>query len=148
MTTRSGLRWAAAIAMFVATVEVPTPPFGLWTATIRRARVTVIPSVETTALRSFDRWNRSSSASTRASSSRASNGLAMTSSAPASRKRIRSSTSSVWLTHRTGIGDSDGVARISRQTSAAVFVAGDDVDDHELVVGDLAEGVVRVGRDR
>ena len=35
--------------MFVATVDVPTPPFGLWTATTRRVRTTVIPSVETTA---------------------------------------------------------------------------------------------------
>ena len=47
----------------------------------------------------------------------------MTSSAPASRNRIRSSTSSAWVRHRTGIADRLGVARISRQTSAGV-VAG------------------------
>ena len=40
---------AAAIATLVATVEVPTPPFGLWTAIVRRARATVMPSAETTA---------------------------------------------------------------------------------------------------
>ena len=66
----------------------------------------------------LERWNRRRSASTRASSSRVSNGLAMTSSAPASRNRIRSSTSSVWVRHITGIDDRLGVARISRQTSA------------------------------
>ncbi len=43
----------------------------------------------------------------------------MTSSAPASRKWIRSSTSWVALTHMTGIADSAGVARISRQMSTA-----------------------------
>ncbi len=55
----------------------------------------------------------------RASISRASNGRAMTSSAPASRKWIRSSTSWVALTHMTGIADRAGVARISRQMSTA-----------------------------
>ena len=66
----------------------------------------------------LDRWNRRSSASTLASSSRLSIGLAMTSSAPASRNMIRSSTSSAWVRHITGIDDRLGVARISRQTSA------------------------------
>ena len=68
-------------------VVVPTPPLGLYTATVRRAAVRVSPSAETTGARSFERWKRRSRASTRASSSRASNGRAMTSSAPASRKR-------------------------------------------------------------
>ena len=45
----------------------------------------------------------------------------MTSSAPASRKWIRSSTSSLVLTHMTGIAASAGVARISRQISTADF---------------------------
>jgi hypothetical protein len=44
----------------------------------------------------------------------------MTSSAPASRNAIRSSTLSLCATHRTGIADSDGVVRISRQISAEV----------------------------
>ena len=44
----------------------------------------------------------------------------MTSSAPASKNRIRSSTSSVWVMHRTGIEASSSFERSSRQTSAAV----------------------------
>ena len=121
MMTRSGRSLAAAIAMLVAMVDVPTPPFGLWTAMILRVRETVMPFVDTIAVRSLDRWNRSRSASIRASISRVSNGFATTSSAPASRKRIRSSTSSFWLTHRIGIDAIDGVARISRQMSIADF---------------------------
>ena len=56
----------------------------------------------TSADRSRDRWKRSDSASTRASSSVWSNGLVMTSSAPASSSPIRSSRSSVWATASTG----------------------------------------------
>ena len=59
---------------------------------------------------------------------------------------MRSSTSSVGLTHRTGTAAIAGVARISRQRSTAGLRAGDDVDDDELVVGDLGEGVARVAR--
>ena len=72
----------------------------------------------------LDRWKRRRRASTRASSSRLSIGLAMTSSAPASRKLIRSSTSSTWVRHITGIADRLGVSRISRQTSAGEVPAG------------------------
>ena len=107
--------------MLVAIVVVPTPPFGLNTATVRRARCIVTPSVEMIGARSRDRWKRRSSASTRASSSRASKNRLMTSSAPASRKAIRSSTFSVELTHITGTAEIAGVARISRQTSTAAF---------------------------
>ena len=70
----------------------------------------------------------------------------MTSSAPASRKLIRSSTSSVALTHMTGTAASAGVARISRQSSTADFVPGDAPQDQQLVVGGLRERVVRIGR--
>jgi hypothetical protein len=45
----------------------------------------------------------------------------MTSSAPASRKRMRSSTSSVADTHMTGTAVIAGVERISRQRSTADF---------------------------
>ena len=81
----------------------------------------VIPSAEMTGARSRERWKRRSRASTRASSSRASNGRATTSSAPASRNRIRSSTFSLALTHMTGTAAIDGVARISRQISIVDF---------------------------
>ncbi len=106
--------------MLTAIVVVPTPPFGEKQAiTLRTGRS--FGSWTRAGDMSTDRWKRSSSASTRASSSRASNGLAMTSSAPASRKRMRSSTSSDWLMQRTGTADSAGVWRISRQMSAAVL---------------------------
>ena len=115
------MRCAATTAMLVAIVVVPTPPLGLYTATRRRGRASVRPSADTTGARSFDRWNRSSSASTRASTSRSSNGRATTSSAPASRNPIRSSTSSDAATHRIGTAAIDGVARISRHTSNPVL---------------------------
>ena len=105
--------------MLTAIVVVPTPPFGLKQTTVRRAFARMIPSFAATGPRSFERWNRSSSASTRASSSRGSNGLAMTSSAPASRKAMRSSTSSDCPMHRTGIDAIVGVFRTSRQKSVA-----------------------------
>ena len=50
--------------MFVAMVVVPTPPFGLKTATVRFALVIVTPSEEMTGARSRDRWKRRSRAST------------------------------------------------------------------------------------
>ena len=133
--------------MFVAIVVVPTPPFGLYTATVRGARPTR-PSADRTGARSRERWNRSSSASTRASSSRASNGLAMTSSAPASRKRIRSSTSSLGLTHMTGSWPSDGVERIWLQNSIARRVLSGEIDDQELVLVRLRERLGRRHRPR
>ena len=87
--------------------------------------------------RSRERWKRRSSASTRASSSR----------------RIERPGDDVvgagleepdplldvlaGLTHRTGTAAIDGVARISRQISIADFGPGDDVEDDELVLGDL-----------
>ena len=70
----------------------------------------------------------------------------MTSSAPASRKWIRSSTSWVALTHMTGIADIDGVARISRQISTADLRAARDIDDDELVLDRLGERLVGIGR--
>ncbi len=109
------------MAMLVAIVVVPTPPLGLYTATVRRARCMVTPSVLTIGVSARERWKRSSRASTRASSSRASNVRAMTSSAPASRKLIRSSTSSVALTHMTGTAARAGVARTSRHSSTEDF---------------------------
>ena len=45
-TTLSGRRRAADTAMLVAMVVVPTPPFGLKTAIVRRARAIVRPSAE------------------------------------------------------------------------------------------------------
>ena len=69
----------------------------------------------------------------------------MTSSAPASRNAIRSSTSSVALTHMTGTALIAGVARICRQTSTAVVGPLDRVEDDELVVGDLRVGHFGVG---
>ena len=116
----SGRPWTFAIATLVAMVVVPTPPFGLNTATVRRARAIDTPSDATTDEASRVRLNRRRSASTRASSSRLSNGLAITSSAPASRNAIRSSTASVWLMHRTGIPTNAGSARIWLHRSGAV----------------------------
>ena len=110
-TTRSGRRAAAAMAMLVAIGRRPDAALGAVDGDDAAAPgAWSRRPAETIGARPVERWNRSSRASTRASSSRASNGWAMTSSAPASRKRIRSSTSSVWLTHRTGIAAIAGVA--------------------------------------
>ena len=144
-STRSGSRWACTIAMFVAIVVVPTPPFGLNTATVPAPGGHVSSRRRVLGDRSLERWKRSSSASTRASSSRPSNGLAITSSAPASRKRIRSSTSSVWLTHRTGMAAMRRRPRISRQTSAAVLPPPTTSRMTSWCSATLAERLVGVG---
>ncbi len=105
-------------------VVVPTPPFGLNTATIRRPRGSPMAVADTTGTRSRDRWKRSESASTRASSSAWSNGFVMTSSAPASRRPIRSSRSSACATARTGSWLVASSRRSSAITPATVYPAG------------------------
>ena len=126
--------------MLAAMVVVPTPPFGLNTATVRRARCIVTPSVVTIGARSRERWKRSSSASTRASSSRASNDRPMTSSAPASRKAIRSSTSSVALMHMTGHrGHRRRRPDLAADVDRGSWRRSTDAEDDELVLGGLRE---------
>ena len=93
MSTRPGAREASQLATLTAIMVVPTPPFGLKHAMMLR-RAGTPSSASASGARSRERWKRTSSASTRASSSRGSNGFATTSSAPASRYRTRSSTSS------------------------------------------------------
>ena len=60
---------------------------------------------------------------------------------------MRSSTSSVWLTHRTGMRAIEGAAWISAVNLAAVFFL-DDVDDDELEAADVGEGAVGIGDGR
>ena len=101
----------------------------------------------TSADRSRDRWKRSDRASTRASSSVWSNGLVMTSSAPASSRPIRSSRSSFWATASTG-------SMLGRLVAAELLDDGGDrerrrdlVDDHQAVAGGRREQLDR-GRRR
>ena len=119
ITTWSLTRWARPTATFTATVVVPTPPFGENTAMTRRRLLSRMRDHrrEVPPDRSRERWKRSTSASTRASSSRGSNGRARTSSTPASRSPIRSSTSSERLTARMGTVASAGDSRMARQAS-------------------------------
>ena len=88
--------------MFVAMVVVPTPPLGLNTATSRvAARVADRREPTGPDLRSLEAQRER--LDPRLAAPGRSNGLAMTSSAPASRSPIRSSRSSVWAMARTGI---------------------------------------------
>jgi hypothetical protein len=72
----------------------------------------------------LDRWNRSETASTRASSSAWSNGLVMMSSAPDSSSPIRSSRLSDCATASTGIDSEAGLPRSSAIIAPMVVVGG------------------------
>ena len=138
----------------------PDAALGLYTATVRRGLASVSPSAEMTGASSLERWNRSSSASMRASTSRESKGRAMTSSAPASRNRMRSSTSSVAATHRIGTRPSPG-SRGSRGTRRRRAASGAPVAPRSMTASWCSataanarpcrrpgDGVADVGQDR
>ena len=130
-------RGPSTIATFVATVVVPTPPFGLWTATVRRWRVTVSPSVETTArevLRALEPEQQGLDA-----------GLEL-----AGVERLRHDVVGAGLEEAdplldvVGLADAEDRDRGERGRRADLaadvergLLARDDVDDRELVVGDL-----------
>src|SRR5579862_2176210 len=122
--TLSGSLAAIARARLTATVVVPTPPLGEKTTMRRRPSRRVELTTEVAGRSSFERRKRRSRASTRASSSRSSIGRTMTSSAPASSSRIRSSTPSLGLIARIGCSARAGMARMSRHTDATVRGAG------------------------
>ncbi len=91
--------------MLTARVVVPTPPLG-------EKKVTISPDGRPErAASGVTRPARMSSASTFAASSWRAKPVLTTSSAPASRKAIRASTSSAGATTRTGVG-SDAAARM------------------------------------
>ena len=131
----SGLRSPASSARLAAMVVVPTPPLGLNTDTIRRPRGSPMAVTATTAACSRERWKRSDSASTRASSSAWSNGLVMTSSAPAS-------SSADALLEVVGLGDGQDREGLGRLVAAQLLDHGGDrerdgdlVDDDQVVAG-------------
>ena len=128
-------------AMLVAMVVVPTPPLGLKTAIVRRARAIVRPSAEKIGPMPARPLEAQQQRLDPASSSRPSKGLAITSSAPASRKRDP-------LVDVVGLADAEDrdLGHRGRRAERLADLdgrhrPGHDVDDDQLVVRRLGDGV-------
>ena len=134
----------ATIAMFVAIIVVPTPPFGLKTVTIRRGAVI---------RRHRRRLGRKVAGALEAQQQRLDPGLELAGVdrlEPRHRRPRPRGTDPlldlvVWLTHRTGTGATAGVPRISALNSTADFGPPTTSRIIELVLGHVGERVLGFG---